>query len=54
MKQDIEYKQVEKTKWFKEHELTSEQVKQLIKNKLIRAQQSHESLKRREMFCGDR
>ena len=54
MQEEIEYIQVEKTTWLTEHTLTREQVKQLILNKLDRAQASHDSLKRREILCGDR
>jgi hypothetical protein len=54
LQEEIEYKQVEKTTWLTEHTLTKEQVKQLILNKLDRAQASCDSLKKREMLCGDR
>jgi hypothetical protein len=51
---DLDTSNKKKDEWSKQHLLTKDQVKQLIENKLRRAAKSHESLKKREMLCGDR
>lgn len=46
-----EVKNLDKAEWLVKHTLTEAQFKQLIENKLVRAQQHHEALKRREALC---
>jgi len=45
-------KQIKETEWTKQHELTKEQFKQLIVNKLARAKQYHQVEKKREIAQG--
>jgi hypothetical protein len=45
-------KKIKETEWTKQHELTKEQFKQLIVNKLARAKQYHRVVKKREIAQG--
>lgn len=43
-------KKLKEVEWIQQHTLTQEQTKQLILNKLKRAEAMHKALKQREMF----
>jgi hypothetical protein len=45
-------KQKKQAEWTKQHELTKEQFKQLIANKLARARQYHKAVRKREIAQG--
>ena len=46
----IDIKKVKEAEWIKTHTLTKDQTKQLILNKLRRATEMHNALKRQEML----
>ena len=46
---DIDIKKQKEAEWLRQHTLTQEQTKQLILNKLKRAEDMHLALKKREM-----
>jgi hypothetical protein len=46
----IDSKRIKEAEWTRQHELTSEQFKQLIVNKLARAKHYHRAVSKREMF----
>ena len=48
----MDSKQIIETEWTTKHELTSEQFKQLILNKLARAKQYHRVVVKREVLKG--
>ena len=50
----MDSKKIKQAEWLKQYTLTPEQVKQLIQNKLTRAVQSYEAMKKRETICGSR
>ena len=50
----MDTKQIKQAEWLRQHTLTPEQVKQLIQNKLARAAQSYEAMRKREILCGGR
>jgi hypothetical protein len=43
-------KKLKEAEWLRQHTLTKEQARQLILNKLKRAEAMHKALKQREMF----
>ena len=45
-------KQKKEAEWTRQHELTKEQFKQLILNKITRARQYHQAVKKREIAQG--
>ena len=45
-------KKIKEAEWTSEHELTKEQFKQLIVNKLARAKQYHKAVRKREIAQG--
>ena len=45
---DVVLKEKQKAEWLKTHTLTPDQFKQLIQNKLVRAEASHYAMKKRE------
>lgn len=47
-------KQVKEAEWLAKHTLTPEQFKQLIQEKLLRAQQLQGGARKREALCGGR
>jgi len=47
-------KKIKEVDWLRQHTLTPEQVKQLIQNKLTRAVESYETMRKREILCGGR
>ena len=47
---DIDIKKLKEAEWLRQHTLTQEQTKQLILNKLKRAEEMHSLLMKREMF----
>jgi len=47
-------KKIKEVNWLKQHTLTPEQLKQLFENKLARAAQSYEAMRKREILCGGR
>ena len=46
----IDIKKQKEAEWIRQHTLTKDQTKQLILNKLKRAEAMHLALKKREMF----
>ena len=46
---DIEDKRLKQAEWLQQHTLTQEQTKQLILNKLKRAEAMHKALTKREI-----
>ena len=50
----MERKKIIETEWTKKHELTKEQFKQLILNKLARAEKYHRVAKKREVVLDSR
>jgi len=49
---DIEDKRLKQAEWLQQHTLTREQTKQLILNKLKRAEAMHKALRKREIAQG--
>jgi hypothetical protein len=49
---DIEDKRLKQAEWLQQHTLTREQTKQLILNKLKRAEAMHKSLRKQEIAQG--
>lgn len=47
---EIDIKKLKEVEWIRQHTLTKDQTKQLILNKLKRAEEMHLALKKREMF----
>jgi len=47
---ETDIKKLKETEWFQQHSLTQEQSKQLILNKLKRAEAMHLALVKREML----
>lgn len=47
-------KKVKDAEWLAKHTLTPEQFKQLIQNKIARAEQLRGAVRKREDLCGDR
>jgi hypothetical protein len=47
---ELDSKKLKEAEWIRQHTLTQEQSKQLILNKLKRAEAMHLALKQREMF----
>jgi hypothetical protein len=45
-------KQKKEAEWTKQHELTKEQFEQLILNKITRAKQYHQAVRKREIAQG--
>ena len=50
----IEKKKSTQAEWYRTHVLTPEQRKKLVEEKLERAQQWHEAIKKREALLGSR
>jgi hypothetical protein len=50
----MDSKKVIETEWTRKHKLTKEQFKQLILNKLARAEQYHRVVKKREVVLDSR
>ena len=51
---DLDSKKLKEAEWIRQHTLTKEQTKQLILNKLKRAEDMHSALIKREMFLQKR
>ena len=51
---ETDIKQTQKAEWLKTHTLSPEQLKQLIQNKLVRAAQFHDAVRKREALLEDR
>jgi hypothetical protein len=47
---DVDIKKQKEAEWIRQHTLTKDQTKQLILNKLKRAEDMHLALRKREMF----
>jgi hypothetical protein len=47
---EIDSKKQQEAEWTRQHELTKEQFKQLIVNKMTRAKHYHRAVSKREMF----
>jgi hypothetical protein len=50
----MDSKKIKQAEWLRQHTLTPEQLKQLFENKLARAVQSYEAMRKRETLCGGR
>jgi hypothetical protein len=51
---DVDIKKQKEAEWIRQHTLTKDQTKQLILNKLKRAEDMHRALTKREMFLQKR
>lgn len=51
---DTDIKKLKEAEWLRQHTLTQEDTKQLILNKLKRAEDMHRALTKREMFLQKR
>jgi hypothetical protein len=47
---ETDSKKIKEAEWTRQHELTKEQFKQLIVNKMTRAKWYHQAVSKREMF----
>jgi len=51
---DLDIKKLKEAEWLRQHTLTREETKQLILNKLKRAEDMHLALRKREMLVSKR